>query len=292
MNGAITGGIQLDVCRVCQFVWFDAQEFEQMPLAPVIQAEPQLPQAAREALALYQVKRLEESVAETGPPSEWQHVPAIFGMPVECDSHDLTREPLLTWSLAGLIAIISILALYFQPWLMEELAFIPADMWRHGGLTWITPFFLHGGAVHLLTNLYYFLAFGNNVEDYLGHWRYALLLLVAVVAANFFHAAGDPRATIPCVGASGGISAIIAFYALKFPHARLGLYLTYYFRVRWIRFPAWAGLALWIALQIFGAMKQLGGFSNVSALAHLGGAMAGLVAWIFWGWRERLSGEK
>jgi len=270
-------------------VWFDAQEFEQMPPAPVIQAEPQLPQAAREALALYEVKKLEESVAETGPPSEWQHVPAVLGMPVQCDSHELTRHPVLTWSLSILIVIVSALALSVWPWLMEELAFIPAEMWRHGGLTLLTPFFLHGGVIHLVTNLYYFLVFGTNVEDYLGHWRYALLLLTATVVANFLHAPGDPHATIPCVGASGGISAVITFYALKFPHARLGLYLTYHFRLQWIRFPAWAGLALWIVLQIFGAMKQVSGFTNVSALAHLGGAMAGLVAWIFWGGRERLN---
>jgi membrane associated rhomboid family serine protease len=90
--------------------------------------------------------------------------------------------------------------------------------------------------------------------------------------------AGDPRGEIPCIGASGGISGIITFYALQFPHARLGLFVRYH----WVNFPAWAALVLWAALQAVGVAQQLAGFSNVSALAHMGGAALGLLAWAAW----------
>jgi membrane associated rhomboid family serine protease len=83
--------------------------------------------------------------------------------------------------------------------------------------------------------------------------------------------------------ASGGISGIIVFYALTFPRARLSFLLRYFYvRFFWVRLPAWIALVLWIALQTWGAYAQVKGFSNVSALTHLGGAGAGFLAWLAW----------
>jgi membrane associated rhomboid family serine protease len=93
----------------------------------------------------------------------------------------------------------------------------------------------------------------------------------------------DPRGAVPCIGASGGISGLIAFYALKFPHARLGILFRYYYvYFKWIQFPAWVAFILWILLQFWGAYKQIAGFSNVSALAHLGGTALGVLLWAVW----------
>ena len=91
------------------------------------------------------------------------------------------------------------------------------------------------------------------------------------------------HSTAPSIGASGGISGIIAFYALEFPRARLGFLLRYYWRFGWIQIPVWAAFALWILLQFFGVYAQVAGFSNVSALAHLGGTAVGLFFWLIWG---------
>ena len=288
MFETLTTGIQLDVCKVCQFVWFDAQEFERMPVAkPLLAEHSKLRSPASEAVALYEVKRMAEEAEESGPSETWQHVPAIFGLPVECDSPRLTGYPAVTWTGALVVLVVSIAAFMFGHSVVEDFGLIPSQAWRYGGMTLITSFFLHGGILHLVSNLYFLLIFGDNVEDYLGRWRFGLLLLVATIAGDFAHIAGDPRATMPCVGASGGISGIITFYALQFPHARLGLYLIAFYRLHWLQFPAWAGLALWVLLQFIGTAQQLAGFTNVSALAHLGGAATGLFAWVFWRVKER-----
>ena len=75
---------------------------------------------------------------------------------------------------------------------------------------------------------------------------------------------------------------MIVFYALQFPHIRLGFLFRYWLYFRWIRLPAWFALVLWLLFQFIGAAQQLAGLSAVSALAHLGGAAVGLLAWVAW----------
>ena len=154
---------------------------------------------------------------------------------------------------------------------------VPAEFGRHFGLTFITSFFLHGGYFHLLANLYFLVVFGDNSEDVLGKGRYLLLIALATFAGHFAQILSDPGSTTPCVGASGGISGILAYYCLRFPHARVGIIL---FWVRWIRMPAGAMLVLWVLLQIIMAMKQAVGVSKVAVFAHLGGAAVGVLFWL------------
>jgi len=277
---------QLDVCRTCQFVWFDPNEFETAPHVPPMPSAPKekpLPQEAREALALYQVQRMaEEARAEPAPPESWQLIPALFGLPVESETDSLKRLPWFTWGTAALIAFASMLAFQNLEAIVGNYGLMPGHAWRHGGITFITSFFLHGGWLHLLGNLYFLLIFGDNVEDYLGRWRCFLLLVLASVVGDFAHILGEPHSVVPAIGASGGISGIIAFYALKFPHARLGFLWRLYWYFRWIQLPAWGAFCLWIALQLLGALEQISGFTNVSALAHLGGAAVGVALWAMW----------
>ncbi len=100
--------------------------------------------------------------------------------------------------------------------------------------------------------------------------RYLLVLLLATLAGSMFHIAIAPHSTIPLVGASGGISALVTFYGLQFPQVRL-LIIT----PKLIFFPlqlrAWGALVVWVFLQMIGAWAQIEGFGNVSHMAHLGG---------------------
>ena len=75
---------------------------------------------------------------------------------------------------------------------------------------------------------------------------------------------------------------MIVFYALKFPRARLGFMLRWWFAFRWFYVPAWCALVGWLLLQALLTYQQLAGVSNVSALAHLGGAGVGAAAWALW----------
>lgn len=282
--------LKLGVCTRCEFTWFDTAEYESIqpprkPKDPCEVSEKDLPQAAREALALYKVQQIAERARaeDPTPDANWKTVPAILGLPVEMDSNPLTRIPWATFSLAAIIAAVSICAFFDLESAIEQFGLIPDKAWRYGGLTFLTSFFLHAGIFHLVSNLYFLIIFGIQVENYLGRKRWLLLVLLASITGNFLHVLGDPRGAIPCIGASGGISGLITFYALKFPHARLGILFRYYYvYFKWIQFPAWAAFILWILLQFWGAYKQIAGFSNVSALAHLGGTAMGVLLWAFW----------
>jgi len=218
--------LTLDACRPCNLVWFDPGEFEAVPEG-VVETPDELALRGREILANYKLERLNEQLrreaaASSNPPDEeWKWVPAFFGLPVKIDDDDLKQWPWLTWSLAATIALVSILAFFDLHDAVHRFALIPAQVWRYGGLTLLTSFFLHGGVWHLISNLYFFLLFGDKVEDYLGRWRFALLILSATLAGDCLHVLFDPHSSTPCIGASGGIAGVIAFYALEFPRARL-----------------------------------------------------------------------
>ena len=192
------------------------------------------------------------------------------------DGSGLNHWPWLTWGLSAVIALVSIAAFFDLRQAVDLFGFVPAHAWRYGGLTSLTSFFLHGGVGHLAGNLYFLLLCGTKVEDYLGRWRFALLLLLATVTGDCLHALADPRSTMPCIGASGGISGVLVFYALEFPRSTLsGSCWRFYWRFAWIRFPAWVAIVIWIIFQFIGAARQLSGLTEVSSLAHLGGSAAG-----------------
>jgi membrane associated rhomboid family serine protease len=86
----------------------------------------------------------------------------------------------------------------------------------------------------------------------------------------------DPSSTVPCVGASGGISGVMAFFALKNPGAKVSLFV----RARWIGIPALVALLLWTGLQLLELTYQLEGISNVSAAGHFGGLVVGVTFWL------------
>jgi membrane associated rhomboid family serine protease len=284
---ASAGAPEVDACRSCHMLWFDGGELDQLPKwrPPNPNRLHSLPQAARERLALEQVKKIrtdaERATGDEMPSEAWQVAAGFLGMPVEYDNPSSGRT-WLTWGVAVMCVLMFLgsLAAGLEKTIWRW-GFIPAEPFRQFGLTSLTSFFLHGDWWHLLGNLYFLLIFGDNVEDALRPKRFILLLLAATLVGDVLHALGDPRSDIPCVGASGGISGVIAFYACRFPRARLGMLFRYFLYFRWFSFPAWGGLVMWGLLQAFLVYLQTQGYSNISALAHLGGAAVGVA---FWWW--------
>jgi membrane associated rhomboid family serine protease len=275
--------ILFDVCLRCQFLWFDAGELHTFPHFTAPPPKKELAQEAREALALWEVKRIRETAqreaAASGefPDEPWKVMAGFFGMPVEHDADLLRRRPVVTWTVALLILAVSCIVFALGREALVALAFIPADPWRYAGVTWLTSFFVPGGVMHLIGNLYFFLVFGDNVEDLIGRKRFLVVLFLSALFGDFLHWLAEPRGHLPSVGASGGISGIIALYALAFPHARLGMMVRYY----WVHFSARTGFLLWVGLQFLGVYMQIKGSSGVSSLAHLGGCLVGVFYWIW-----------
>jgi membrane associated rhomboid family serine protease len=289
----VSDDITLDVCPACEFVWFDPGEYAQV-VTSARPADSQLPEQAREILAIAQIEadkeRTRRDRGSNAPDKWWKYLPALVGMPVEYEQPFLKRAPVATWTLIGFIAAFSIRAFFNLETAVEEYGLIPAQAIRHGGLTFVTSFLLHGSLLHLIGNMYFLLVFGDNVEDYLGTARYLLLVAGAALLGDLAHIALDPRSTIPVIGASGGISGILAFYILRFPKARLGILFRFFLYFRWIQIPAYAWGLLWVAFQLLGAYQQVSGASNVSALAHLGGAAVGVALW--WATHDRWPGSQ
>jgi membrane associated rhomboid family serine protease len=272
----------VDVCRRCQFVWFDPAEFEVAPLLPKV-VEPEFPQEALEAAARFQARQVAHEFRLRYPQSDLpsvESIPAILGLPVEEDATVVSRLPLVTWVIAFAVALVGVLQLA-KPGLIQDWGFIAADPFRKGGLTFITAFFLHSGVFHFASDLWFLLVFGDDVEEFLGRLNFALLLFVAgLVGAGTHGLLGDSHVAL--VGASGAISGVIVFYALKFPDARLR-----YFRLlsgRWVTMPASVALGFWVFSQLFASRDWIGGMSDLSLLAHLGGAATGF--WFWWMWRN------
>jgi len=280
--------ISVDVCKHCHFIWFDAHEVDTLVPRQPEPISPELPQKAREMLAIAEVERLskqaEGSDLDSAAPDEsWKQIAAFLGMPVEFDAPEEQRKPWATWLLSAVIICVSLLAFLNLREVVQRFGSIPAQATRLDGLTFVTSLFLHAGIIHLAGNMYFLLAFGDAVENFLRPLRYLVLIALAAFIGDLAHIALDPRSQTPCIGASGGIAGVITFYALNFPRMRLAFLTRWgYIRFRWIRLPAWFVFVLWILFQLVGTLEQKAGMSSVSLAAHLGGAAVGVVAWIVW----------
>lgn len=178
--------IGLNACKPCSLVWFEAGKFEEVPEG-VVETSDELELRGREAFAIHQLEEIEEQQRREGlvsgdpPDAGWKWIPAFFGLPVKIEDAGLTSLPWLTWSLSAIITIVSVTAFFDIENAVNRFGLVPAEAWRYGGATFLTSFFLHGGIGHLVGNLYFLLLFGNNVEDYLGRWRFIGLVLLSTL---------------------------------------------------------------------------------------------------------------
>jgi membrane associated rhomboid family serine protease/Zn-finger nucleic acid-binding protein len=280
--------IRVDVCRHCHFIWFDAHEVETLVPRQPDPVAPELPQKAREVLAIAEVERLAKQAEgsdldSVAPEESWKQIAGFLGMPVEFDAPEEERRPWATWLLSAAIICASLLAFLNLREVVRRFGLIPAEATRLGGFTFVTSFFLHASTIHLAGNMYFLLAFGHAVENFLRPLRYLALIALAAFIGDLAHIALDPHSQTPCIGASGGIAGVITFYALNFPRLRLAFLMRWGFVwFRWIRLPAWFVFVLWFFFQIIGTLEQRVGMSSVSSAAHLGGAAFGVLAWLVW----------
>lgn len=285
--GDANDSLELDVCMRCLLVWFDREELERLPARPQAPASNhELPLKAREAIALMELEKLRlreetEVVSDSLPEDPFLWPPLILGYPVEIDAPSVRSLPWITWGLVATCVVVFLLTWHDTLGSAQAWGFTPAEMLRRGGATIFTAFFLHANIWHLLANTYFLLIFGDNVEDLIGRLAYLGLLLVGQLLGCLAHAVWDPHATVPCVGASAAVSAVMVFYALSFPTAKIGiLWHWYWVYISWVKIPVIAWLAIWLLAQtVFAAFPSEGG-PAVAVAAHLGGAVAGLLSWL------------
>jgi membrane associated rhomboid family serine protease len=145
----------------------------------------------------------------------------------------------------------------------------PIPVWG----TILTSMFMHGGLMHIFGNLLYLWIFGDNLEDRLGHFRFAVFYLVCGTFAALAQVFTDQNSIIPMLGASGAISGVLGGYILLFP--RRSVTAIIFFTV--IQIPAFIALGIWIGLQLFQGYFSSAEAGGVAYMAHIGGFVAGFL---------------
>jgi len=145
----------------------------------------------------------------------------------------------------------------------------------------LTSMFLHGGWLHIIGNMWFLWIFGDNIEDYLGHFQYLVFYLICGFAAAFAHIVFNAGSNLPTVGASGAISGVMGAYLLLYPRAKVLtlVVLIVFFTFWWL--PAWVFLGYWFVLQFLSGAQTIGRTAQetggVAVWAHVGGFVAGLL---------------
>jgi membrane associated rhomboid family serine protease len=150
-------------------------------------------------------------------------------------------------------------------------------------LSVLVAMFLHGGWLHIAGNMLFLWVFGNNVEDRLGRVLFVAFYVLGGLAATGLQLLFDADSTVPTVGASGAIAAVLGAYLVLFPRARVTT-LVFFFIITWIDLPASVVLLGWFVLQVFSGVGQLGRevAGGVAYWAHIGGfAFGALTVWLF-----------
>ena len=137
----------------------------------------------------------------------------------------------------------------------------------------LSSMFMHGGFSHIFGNMLFLWVFGDNIENLLGHVRYAVFYLVCGFAAALAQIALGPDSVIPMLGASGAISGVLGGYLLLFPTRQVRAFIFNFFTT----VPAYIALGIWIVYQIVVGYFTPSGTGGVAYAAHIGGFLAGLL---------------
>jgi membrane associated rhomboid family serine protease len=141
-----------------------------------------------------------------------------------------------------------------------------------------TAMFLHGSVGHVASNMYVLWIFGDNVEDYLGHFWYLVFYLFSGVAGSLAQILLNMNSPAPTIGASGAIAGVMGAYFILYPRARV---LTWFPPIFFFHVPAWLVLGYWFLAQFLSgaamAIAEPGQTGGIAFWAHVGGFVTGLV---------------
>jgi membrane associated rhomboid family serine protease len=138
-------------------------------------------------------------------------------------------------------------------------------------LSLLYSMFLHGGLLHLFGNMLFLWIFGTNIEDHMGIPRFVIFYLLGGLIASAAHIAVQPDSTVPVVGASGAIAAVMGAYLVWFPNAPIKTIIIFYFILFRDIAAKWL-LGFWFVSQFFDVVNPN---SGVAWMAHVGGFVFG-----------------
>jgi membrane associated rhomboid family serine protease len=150
----------------------------------------------------------------------------------------------------------------------------------------LVSMFLHGGWLHIISNLLFLGVFGDNVEDNFGSMHYLLFYLFSGFGAVIAQALLTPRSPVPAIGASGAISGVLAAYLLLYPRAAIKALLPIPILFFFPFFvPAWLMIIIWFAGQLLNGYASIADTAQMTGGiaygAHIGGFITGFVLALF-----------
>lgn len=197
---------------------------------------------------------------------------------------DASRRPLHFPIITILIILANVVVFWYElqggDAFVLTWAAIPANVIAgHAWTTILTSMFMHGGWLHILGNMVFLWAFGPQIEDAMGPFKYLIFYLLGGLVAMLAQVLASPSSTIPTLGASGAIAAVMGAFLITFPTHRIRTVLIIFIFISVRLIPAAVLIGFWLLMQFFNVGKvataQAGG---VAYLAHIGGALFGVVA--------------
>lgn len=200
-------------------------------------------------------------------------------IPLSDASRRPARVPIVTGLIIAVNVVVFVIELVNGEAFVTQWSVIPAKI--VSGHQWITIFsamFMHGSWSHIIGNMIFLWAFGPEIEDAMGRGRYLVFYLAGGVVAMLAQIVADPHSTVPNLGASGAIAAVMGAFMITYPRDRIRSLLIIFIFVRVTFIPAALLIGFWFLTQLFEAGSvahvQTGG---VAYLAHVGGLIFGAV---------------
>jgi membrane associated rhomboid family serine protease len=196
---------------------------------------------------------------------------------------DASRRPRHFPAVTALIILINVVVFLNELMRGDEFVLkwsvVPADIVAgHHWITILTAMFLHGSWSHIIGNMVFLLAFGPEIEDTMNPLRFSAFYLCGGLAAMLAQVVASPSSTVPNLGASGAIAAVMGAFLVTYPRDRMRSLLVIFIFVSITTIPAALLIVVWFLLQLLNAGAvanvQTGG---VAYLAHIGGCIFGAV---------------
>ncbi len=200
-------------------------------------------------------------------------------IPLGDESRQPVRFPLATVCIIAVNSLVFILELNGGDAFVKRWSVVPADVVAgHHWITLLTSMFMHGSWSHILGNMVFLWAFGPEIEDTMNRGRYLGFYLIGGVVAMIAQVAASPTSTLPCLGASGAIAAVMGAFLVTYPRDRIRTVLLIGWFVRVTAVPAALLIGLWFLFQLlsFGVVADVSS-GGVAYLAHIAGLLFGAV---------------
>lgn len=212
-------------------------------------------------------------------------------IPLSDASRRPTHFPFATMSIIAINVFVFVRELLGGNAFVLQWAAVPANIVAgHHWITILTAMFMHGSWSHIIGNMVFLWAFGPEIEDAMNPLRYSVFYLVGGLVAMLAQVAASPGSTVPCLGASGAIAAVMGAFLVTYPGDEIRTLLVIFVFIRVTFIPAALLIGFWFLIQLLNAgtvaTVQAGG---VAYLAHLGGFIFGAVTARLFEDRQRIA---